>query len=46
MFKNRVQNLIDHNILSFTKEKLIVKPNNFPNHGNHTVNAIIEENNT
>lgn len=43
MFKNIVQALIDQNILSFTKEKSNVKANPLPNHGNHTVNKIIEE---
>lgn len=33
VFKNRVQDLIDQNILSFTEEKSKVKENPLPNHG-------------
>lgn len=43
MFKNMVQYLIDQNIISFTEEKPNVKVNHFPNHGNQTMNSIIEE---
>lgn len=45
-FKNRVQDLIDQNILSFTEEKPNVKANPLPNHGNQMVNAIVEEDNS
>lgn len=41
VFKNRVHDLIDQNILSFTKEKPNVKANPWPNHGNQIMNAII-----
>lgn len=34
------------NILSFTEEKSNVKANPLPNHGNHIVNAILEEDST
>lgn len=43
MFKNRVQELIDQDILSFTEEKPNVKTNMLPNHGSLTINAILEE---
>ena len=43
MFKNRVQDLIDQNIMSFTEEKPNAKANPLSNHGNHAVNSIIEE---
>lgn len=43
MFKNKVQDLIDHNILSFTEKKTNVKANLLPNHGNLAVNVILEE---
>lgn len=46
MFKNKVQNLIDQNILSFTEEKPNVKVNPLSNHGNHMINSIIEEDST
>ena len=46
VFKNRVQDLINQDILSFTEEKPNVKNNLLPNHGSPTVNAILEEEET
>lgn len=46
MFKNRVQDLIDQDILSFTEEKPNVKNNSLPNHGGPTVNVVLEEKGT
>lgn len=43
VFKNRVQDLINQNILSFTEEKPNWKANPLPNHGNQIVNAMLEE---
>lgn len=44
--KNRVQELIDQDILSFTEEKPNVKTNLLPNHGSLTVNTVLEEEET
>lgn len=43
MFKNKVHDRIDHNILSFTEEKPNVNVNSLLNHGNRPVNVIIKE---
>lgn len=43
VFKNRVHNFIEQNILSFTEEKPNVKANPLHNHGNQTLNVIIEK---
>lgn len=43
MFKNRVQDLIDQNMISFTEEKPNVKAKPWPNHHNQTMNDIIKE---
>lgn len=43
VFKNKVQDLIDQDILSFTEEKPNLKNNLLPNHGGPTVNTVIEE---
>lgn len=43
VFKNKVQELIDQDITSFTEENLNVKNNLFPNHGGPTVNIVLEE---
>lgn len=44
--KKRIQELIDQEILSFSKEKPNVKTNPLPNHGGPTVNTVIEEETT
>ncbi|XP_050877425.1 uncharacterized protein LOC127081187 [Lathyrus oleraceus] len=44
--KKRIQELIDQEILSFSKEKPNVKTNPLPNHGGATVNVVIEEEDT
>lgn len=46
MFKNKVQDIFDQNILSFTEEKSNVKANPLPNHGNQTLHAILKEDHT
>lgn len=46
MFKNKVHELIDQNILSFIEEKPNVKANPLPNHDNQVVNATLEEDST
>lgn len=46
MFKNRVQDLIDQDILSFTEDKPNVKNNSLSNHGCPTINAVLEEEET
>lgn len=46
MFKNKVHELIDQNILSFTEEKPNAKANPLPNHDNQTMNTIIAEDDT
>lgn len=46
VFKNRVQDLIDQNIMPFTEEKPNAKANPLSNHSNHAVNSIIEEDNS
>lgn len=46
VFKNKTQDLIDQDILSFTKENLSVKYNLLSNHGGPIVNAVLEEEET
>lgn len=46
VFKNKVQELIDQDILSFIEEKPNVKNNLLPNHGSLTVNSVLEEEET
>lgn len=46
VFKNRAQELINQDILSFTEEKPNMKTNHFPNHGSLTVNTVLEEEET
>lgn len=46
VFKNKVQELINQDIRSFTKEKPSVKNNMFPNHGGPTATAVLEEEET
>lgn len=41
--KKRIQELIDQEILSFSKEEPNVKTNPLPNHNGAAVNAMIEE---
>ncbi|XP_050918887.1 uncharacterized protein LOC127136366 [Lathyrus oleraceus] len=43
--KKRIQELIDQEILSFSKEKTNMKTNPLPNHGGATINIMIEEEN-
>lgn len=46
VFKNRVQDLIDQNIFPFTEENPNVKSNPLMDHGNQTMNTVIEEDGT
>lgn len=46
MFMNRVQDLIDQDIMSFTEEKPNVKNNLLPDHGGPTVNVVPKEEET
>lgn len=46
MFKNRVQYLIDQDIMSFIEEKPNVNNNLLPNHGGPIVNIVLEEEKT
>lgn len=43
LFKTRVQELIDQNVLSFYEEGPHVRTNMLPNHNGQAVNAIINE---
>lgn len=46
VFKNKVQELIDQDIMCFIEEKPSVKTNLLPNHGSLTINAVLEEEET
>ncbi|XP_050878763.1 uncharacterized protein LOC127082571 [Lathyrus oleraceus] len=43
LLKNKIQDLIDRKILTFSEEKPNVKTNPLPNHDGPTVNVVIEE---
>lgn len=46
VFKNRVQELIDQDILSINEEKPNMNTNSLPNHSSMTVNIVLEEEET